>query len=206
MVQESINYFANQVIMLYSKGRPNIEGIDEREVEAWTREALSFVGVGDYWKNYKAMNQSKVEGYWLVTFLITLANQNIEGVQRKVALLTESPLALPKNRGVVQVKTNTGLMVNFIEFDAYDGVLGGSVSSFTNKWFYTYMAGKVVLLPNCKKETNNFTGLYVTQAVSNNATMTESQVMLVYQQVYPLMDKRYGIKPDTKTDDFPQNQ
>ena len=206
MVQESINYFANQVIMLYSKGRPTIEGIDEREVEAFVKEALAFVGVGEYWQKYKALNQAKVDGYWLVTFLISLVNQDIEGTQRKVAVLTESPLALPKNRGVVQVKTNTGQMVNYIDFDAYDGTLGGSVASFTNEWFYTYIAGKVVLLPNCKGKTNNFTGLYVTQAVSNNATMTESQVMLVYQQVYPLMDKRYGIQPDTKTDDYPQNQ
>lgn len=190
--------------MLFTAGRPTIEGIDEREVEAWVKEALAFVGVGDYWKNYKEMNQASVEGYWLVTFQITPVVQDIEGTNRKVAVLTESPLALPKNRGVVKVKSNTGQVLDFVEFQSYDDVLGGSVASFTNKWWYTYTAGKVILLPNCKDKTVPFTSVYATLAVANDATMTESHAILVYQHVFPKMQIRYGIPPDTRTDDFPR--
>jgi len=203
MVTESINYFANQIIALFTQNRNTIEGIDEREVEAWVKESLSFVGVGDYWKNYKEMNQAIVEGYWLVPFQITLTDDATYG--RKVAILTESHLALPKNRGVVKVKSNTGLTLTKVDFDAWDDAQGGSVMTFTNNWFYALVAGKVMVLPNCKDIVRvPFPSVIVTQAVSNNATMTESQTMLVYQHVFPKMQARYGIPPDTKTDDFPK--
>jgi len=205
MVSESINYLANQIIMLYSKGRPNVEGIDEREVEAWVKEALAKVGVAEYWQNYKAMNQGIVEGHWLVPFQIGLTNDAVLG--RKVAVLTESPLALPKNRGIVRVKTPSGLTLSKVDFDAWDDMQGGSVMEFTNSWFYAPMAGKILILPACKKTiTVPFTSVIATLAVANNATLTESQTILVYSWVFPQMDKRYGIQPDTKTDNYPQNQ
>lgn len=203
MVQESINYFANQCILLFTAGRPTVEGIDVREVEAWVIPALAYVGVGDYWRNYKEMNQAIVEGYWLVSFRISLTDDAM--YDRKVAILTESPLALPKNRGIVKVKSTTGVTLTKVDFDAWDDLQGGSVMSFTGDWYYAPVAGKAIILPSCQEIVKvPFSEVVITQAVSNNATMTESQTMLVYQQVFPKMQARYGMPPDTRTDDFPK--
>lgn len=207
MTEESINYLANQIIALYCKNRNTIEGIDEREVEAWVKAALATVGLEEYWMKYKADNQATVDGHWLVPFLINLTDITLDGVVRKQAILTEIPLSLPKNRGIVKVSASGYGRLDEVNYEAWDDLADGSVLEFTNKWWFSPLAGKVIILPACKDViTVPFTTVTATLAVSNNASLTETQCMLVYQKVFPLMDKRFGIKPDTRTDDYPTTQ
>jgi len=95
------NYIANQIVLIFTAGRPTTEGIDVREVEALVRQAAASVGRQEYFENYKAENQSTVNGQWLVTYQLPLATDTITGY--KYAALSENYLPLPKNRGVVRV-------------------------------------------------------------------------------------------------------
>jgi len=65
------------------------------------------------------------------------------------------------------------------------------------------MAGKAVILPACKDKTIPFSSVILNLAVPNDATLTESQVILTYQRIEPMMRTRYGLMPDTLTDDYP---
>ncbi len=56
------NYIANQVVLMFMAGRPTTEGIDVREVEAWVKEAHASIGRQEYFENYRAENQSTVNG------------------------------------------------------------------------------------------------------------------------------------------------
>ena len=56
------NYIANQLILMFSAGRPTTEGIDVREVEALVRESHANIARQEFFENYKADNQSSING------------------------------------------------------------------------------------------------------------------------------------------------
>jgi hypothetical protein len=45
------NYIANQIVLMFSAGRPTTEGIDVREVEALVKQAAANVGRQEYFEN-----------------------------------------------------------------------------------------------------------------------------------------------------------
>ena len=96
------NYIANQIVLMFTAGRPTTEGIDVREVEALVRQAAASVGRQEYFESYKAENQSTVNGQWLVTYQLPLI-QTPDFTGYKYVALSENYLPLPKNRGVVRV-------------------------------------------------------------------------------------------------------
>jgi len=201
MTAEAINYVANQCILLFTAGRPTIEGIDEREVEAWVAAALSNVGTQEYYDNYRNFNQHTVSGLWIVPFSLNLTT-DANFPEGKVAILTESPIALPKTRGFVSCRF-TGGDIEKIDYEYWRGLQGGSLLTFSGGYFYSPMAGKAVILPACKGKTIPFSSVVLNLAVPNDATLTESQVILTYQRIEPMMRTRYGLMPDTLTDDYP---
>ena len=58
------------------------------------------------------------------------------------------------------------------------------------------------ILPACQ-ELIKFQYINVTQAVANDATLTEAQALLIINQVMPLMIQRFGRKADMVTDANP---
>lgn len=201
------NYIANQIVLMFMAGRPTTEGIDVREVEAWVREAHANIGRQEYFENYKAENQSTVNGQWLVTYqlpLITnpttglLAPDPITGYMR--ANLIDNYISLPKNRGVVRVsvadKDYKGKkQLAFISFENYENIRGGSAIKWAGNYFYSLNAKTVYILPACENIIKIKT-INVTQAVANDATLNESHIMLIVSQVMPLMNIRFGRQAD----------
>lgn len=199
------NYLANQIILMFMAGRPTTEGIDEREVEAWVKEAHAEIGRNQYFENYKADNQSTVNGEWLVTYEIALTTDSTTGYKK--AVLVDNYLPLPKNRGVVRVSVaDAGYrgrrQLAFISFENYENIRGGSTIKFAGDMFYSIAARTVYILPACEKPIN-ITSVRVTQAVANDATLNEAHAMLIVRNVMPLMMQRFGRKADMTTDDNP---
>lgn len=209
------NYIANQIVLLYMGGRPTTEGIDVREVEAWVREAHANIGRSDYFENYKAENQSSVNGQWLVTYQIPLLT-NPNGTLKldpitgyATAPLVDSYISLPKNRGVVRVSVADAdykkkKQIAFISFENYENIRGGSVIKFAGDYFYSLVAKTVFVLPACQNQIKIRT-INVTQAVANEATLNDSHIMLIVNQVMPMMNLRFSRKADMVTDANPNS-
>jgi hypothetical protein len=196
-------------------GRPTTEGIDVREVEAWVREAHANIGRQEYFENYKAENQSSVNGQWLVTYQIPLLRNSagalepdpVTGYMR--ANLVDNYIPLPKNRGVVRVSVadpdyKAKRQIAFISFENYDNIRGGSVIKFAGDYFYSLNAKTIYILPACNNQIK-INAINVTQAVANDATLNDSHVMLIVNQVMPLMVQRFGRRADMDTDGNPNN-
>jgi hypothetical protein len=210
------NYIANQIILLYSGGRPTTEGIDSREVEAWVREAHDTICRAEYFENYKAENQSTVNGQWLVTYQIPLITNPTTGALDPDpvtgyfrASLIDNYIPLPKNRGVVRVAVADSdykkkRQIAFISFENYENIRGGGAIKFAGDYFYSLTANTVFILPACQNLIK-IKNINVTQAVANEATLNDSHIMLIVGQVMPLMNIRYGRKADMVTDANPNS-
>jgi len=181
------NYVANQIVLMFMAGRPTTEGVDVREVEAWVKEAHANIGRQEYFENYKAENQSNVNGQWLVSYSLPVVAPGVnDPMQYYRAVLAENYLPLPKNRGVVRVSVadadyKAKKQIAFISLDNYENLRGGSAIKFQIK-------------------IKNIT---VTQAVANDATLNEAHIMLIVNQVMPLMMQRFGRKADMTIDANP---
>lgn len=191
-------------------GRPTTEGIDVREVEAWVKEAHASIGRQEYFENYKAENQSTVNGNWLVSYPINISATPDPVTGYYVARLTENYIPLPKNRGVVRVAIadkdyKKKKQIAFISFDNYENIRGGSTIKFAGDYFYSLNANSVYILPACNNPIKIKT-VTVTQAVANDATLNDSHVMLIVSQVMPLMMQRFGRRVDMVSDANPNQQ
>ena len=202
------NYIANQIVLLFTAGRPTTEGIDVREVEAWVKEAHAVIGRQEYFENYKAEAQSTVNGQWLVTIPLSISlpqRDNPNGYH--LARLIDNFIPLPKNRGVVRVTVadpdyKGRKQLAFISLENYENIRGGSTIKFAGDYFYSTEAKTIYILPACNNQIKIST-INVTQAVANEATLNDSHVMLIVSQVMPLMMQRFGRKADMDTDGNP---
>jgi hypothetical protein len=202
------NYIANQIVLLFTAGRPTTEGIDVREVEAWVKEAHAVIGRQEYFENYKAEAQSTVNGQWLVTIPLSISlpqRDNPNGYY--LARLIDSFIPLPKNRGVVRVTVadpdyKQKRQLAFISLENYENIRGGSTIKFAGDYFYSTEAKTIYILPACNNQIK-ISQINVTQAVANEATLNDSHVMLIVSQVMPLMMQRFGRKADMDTDGNP---
>jgi hypothetical protein len=205
------NYIANQIVLMFMAGRPTTEGIDVREVEAWVKEAHASIGRQEYFENYKAENQSTVNGNWLVSYTLPLiAPSSTDPIQYHKANLAENYLPLPKNRGVVRVAVadtdhKGRKQLAFISLENYENIRGGSTIKWAGDYFYSMAAQTVYILPACNNQIK-IKNIVVTQAVANEATLNDSHVMLIVSQVMPLMMQRFGRKADMVTDANPNQQ
>ena len=208
------NYIANQLILMFSAGRPTTEGIDVREVEALVRESHANIARQEFFENYKADNQSSINGNWLVTYLLPIQPPGSASYDSStgyhLAYLPENYLPLPKNRGVVRVAvadpTYKGRkQLAFISLENYENIRGGSTIKFAGEYFYSLEAKTVFILPACNNQIK-IRNILVTQAVANDSTINEGHVMLIISQVMPLMVKRYASRADMVTDANPNQQ
>ena len=196
----TVGYLADQLILLFTGGRPTVEGIYKEEVEALVKEALAQVAVEDYYLTYKSENQStSVNGCWQTILPIQLAYNADFGYY--TADLPSDFIALPKNRGVVSVMAE-GKRLDQIEWERYAALKGGTLLAFANKFYYAVIAGKIIILPACQ-EKHKFTSVLATLAISNDASLTQAQAMLVFAKVMPIMQMRYRVKPDMVTNANP---
>lgn len=196
----TVSYLADQLILLFTGGRPTVEGIYREEVEALVKQALAQVAVEDYYANYKAENQSQaVNGAWQTVLPLNLTMDSDIGYY--VAQLPEDFIVLPKNRGVVSV-TAQGKKLDHLQWERYAGLKGGTLLAFANKFYYGVVAGKIVILPACQEQVK-FTKILATLAISNDASLNESNAMLVFQKVLPIMQTRFRVKPDMVTNENP---
>jgi len=196
----TIPYLADQLILMFTGGRPTVEGIYREEVEALVQQALAQVAVEDYYANYKAENQSQaVNGAWQTVLPLTLTPDSDIGYN--VAQLPEEFITLPKNRGVVSV-TAKGKKLDHVDWERYAGLKGGTLLAFANTFYYGVVAGKIVILPACD-EPVRFTNILATIAMSNNASASNANAMLVFQKVLPIMQLRFRVKPDMVTNENP---
>jgi hypothetical protein len=92
--------------------------------------------------------------------------------------------------------------IAFISFENYENIRGGSTIKFAGSYFYSLNAKLVYILPACENPIKIKT-INVTQAVANDATLNDSHVMLIVNQVMPLMVQRFGRKADMVTDGNP---
>lgn len=209
------NYIANQIVLMYNAGRPTTEGIDVREVEALVKEAHAEVGRQEYFENYKAENQSTVNGQWLVNYPLPLIFPNTNPATRDdrvgyvYASLSENYLSLPKNRGVVRVAVGDfdykgKKQLAYIGLENYENIRGGGTIKFIGDYFYTQVAKMIYILPSCNNPIK-FKTIVVTQAVANDATLNESHTMLIIQKVLPMMNLRYARRADMATDANPNS-
>lgn len=195
----TIEYLADQAVLMVTGGRPTVDGIDKREVRALVREALPIVARQEYFENYKATNQSDVQGQWLVPFQISLTNNATLGL--KQAVLPESYISLPKNRGVYKVQA-AGQTLPQMGWDKYELLKGGSLLDFLDKPSYAILANTILILPTCVQPPR-FSSVVVTLAVANSTTLTESQGLLVLERIVPLLRIRMGMPADMIMDQNP---
>jgi hypothetical protein len=205
------NYVANQIVLMFMAGRPTTEGVDVREVEAWVKEAHASIGRQEYFENYKAENQSSVNGNWLVSYTLpVVAPLSNDPIQYYRAALIENYLPLPKNRGVVRVAVGDTdykgrKQLAFISLENYENIRGGSTIKWAGDYFYSMAAQTVYILPACNNQIK-IKNIVVTQAVANEATLNDSHIMLIVSQVMPLMMQRFGRRADMVTDENPNQQ
>ena len=196
----TVPYLADQLILMFTGGRPTVEGIYKEEVESLVRESLAQVAVEDYYANYKAENQSQaVNGSWQTVLPLTLSMDSDIGYY--VAQLPADFIALPKNRGVVSV-TAQGKKLDHIQWERYAGLKGGTLLAFANKFYYGVVAGKIVILPACQEQIK-FGSILATLAISNDEAANNANAMMVFQKVMPIMQMRYRVKPDMVTNENP---
>jgi hypothetical protein len=195
----TIEYLADQAVLMVSGGRPSIDNLDKREVRAMVREALPVVARQEYFENYKAMNQSDVQGQWLVPFQIAITTNSILGLKQMV--LPEPYISLPKNRGVNKVQMN-GKTLAYMNYDKYELLKGGALLEFYDNPSYSILSNTILLLPVCAEPIRDETGVVVL-AVANSTTLTESQGLLVLNHVVPLLRIRMGMPADMITDQNP---
>jgi len=196
----TIPYLADQLILMFTGGRPTVEGIYREEVEALVSQALAQVAVEDYYANYKAENQSQaVNGSWQTVLPLTLSMDDDIGYL--VAQLPSDFITLPKNRGVVSV-TAQGKKLDHIQWERYAGLKGGTLLAFANKFYYGVVAGKIVILPACQEQIK-FTKILATLAIANDEAVSNATAMMVFQKVLPMMQLRYRVKPDMVTNENP---
>lgn len=206
-------YIANQLLLLYQGGRPTVEGLDVREIIPWVKEAHASVGRSQFYENYKADNQHTVNGQWLVSYDFPIRDQsgniiNIDPVTGYVFVeLLEDYLQLPKNRGIVRVSIKDpsykgSKNLSYIQFENYENLRGGQTMQFAGRFMYSVNNKKIFILPTGLNNTAtiNFNSVVVTTAVANETTMNDGMVMLMVQQLLPIMNQRFGRKPDMVTD------
>jgi hypothetical protein len=202
------NYLANQIVLMFMAGRPTTEGIDVREVEAWVKEAHANIARQEYFENYKAENQSNVNGQWLVSYQLPVVAPSANDPMRyHKALLMENYIPLPKNRGIVRVAIadpdyKGRRQIAFIGLENYENLRGGSTIKFAGDYFYSIAAQTVYVLPACNNPIK-IKNVVVTQAVANEATLNEAHAILIVNQVMPLMMQRFGRKADMMSDANP---
>lgn len=193
-------YLADQLILLYTGGRPTVEGIYKEEIEALVKEALAQIAVEDYYNTYKLENQStSVNGSWQTVLPLQLVYNSDLGYY--TANLPDDFITLPKNRGVVSVMAE-GKRLDQIEWERYAALKGGTLLAFSNRFYYAVIAGKIVILPACQ-DKHKWTSILATLAIANDASATQAQAMLVFAKVMPIMQMRYRIKPDMVTNENP---
>lgn len=206
-------YIANQLLLLYQGGRPTVEGLDVREIIPWVKEAHAAVGRSQFYENYKADNQHTVSGQWLVSYdfpILRDASGNIRNIDPTTGYvfveLLEDYLQLPKNRGIVRVAIRDPLYkgnrnLSYIQFENYENLRGGQTMQFAGRFMYSVNNKKIFILPTgMNNATINFNTVVVTTAVANDTTMNDGMVMLIVQQLLPIMNQRFGRKPDMVTD------
>lgn len=193
-------YLADQLILLFTGGRPTVEGIYKEEIEALVKEALAQIAVEDYYNTYKLENQStSVNGSWQTVLPLQLFYNSDLGYF--TADLPSDFIVLPKNRGVVAVMAE-GKRLDQIEWERYAALKGGTLLAFSNKFYYAVIAGKIVILPACQ-DKHKFTSILATLAIANDESATQAQAMIVFAKVMPIMQMRYRIKPDMVTNENP---
>ena len=193
-------YLADQLILMFTGGRPTVEGLYREEVEALVIEALASVAVEDYYTQYKLENQSTtVNGAWQTVLPLPLAYDSNIGYY--VANLPEHFIVLPKNRGVVSVIAD-GKRLDMIEWERYAALKSGTLLAFSGRFYHAVLAGKIVILPACN-EKHKFTSILATLAIANDAAVTDVQAMLVFGKVMPILQMRYRTKPDMVTNENP---
>lgn len=193
-------YLADQLILLFTGGRPTVEGIYKEEIEALVKEALAQIAVEDYYNTYKLENQStSVNGSWQTVLPLQLVYNSELGYY--TANLPDDFITLPKNRGVVAVMAE-GKRLDQIEWERYAALKGGTLLAFSNRFYYAVIAGKIVILPACQ-DKHKWTSILATLAIANDASATQAQAMLVFAKVMPIMQMRYRIKPDMVTNENP---
>jgi hypothetical protein len=193
-------YLADQLILMFTAGRPTVEGIYKEEVEALVREALAAVAVEDYYINYKHENQSTtINGAWQTTLPLAIAMDSVYGYY--TANLPKDFIVLPKNKGVVSIMAE-GVRLDQVEWERYPALKSGTLLYFAGKYFYSVVAGKIVILPACNEKIK-FTEILATLALSNDATITDAQAFLVFAKVMPILQMRYRVKPDMVTNENP---
>jgi len=198
----TVGYLADQLILLFTGGRPTVEGIYKEEIEALVKDALAQIAVEDYYTTYKAENQStSVNGAWQTILSLPLSTIPDSNIGYYTADLPSDFITLPTTRGVVAVMAE-GKRLDQIEWERYAALKGGTLLSFANKFYYAVIAGKIVILPACQ-EKHKFTQVLATLAISNDASATQAQAMLVFQKVLPIMQMRYRVKPDMVTNANP---
>jgi hypothetical protein len=206
------NYVANQIVLMFMAGRPTTEGIDVREVEAWVKEAHANIGRQEYFENYKADNQSTVNGNWLVNYPLPVIAPDviIDPMPYHRANLVDNYFPLPKNRGVVRVSVSDPdykgrKQLAFISLENYENIRGGSTIKFAGDYFYTISAQTVYILPACNNQIK-IKNIIVTQAVANETTLNDAHIILIVNQVMPLLMQRFGRRADMVTDANPNQQ
>jgi hypothetical protein len=193
-------YLADQLILLFTGGRPTVEGIYKEEIEALVKEALAQIAVEDYYNTYKLENQSTtVNGSWQTVLPLQLFYNSDLGYF--AADLPADFIVLPKNRGVVAVMAE-GKRLDQIDWERYAALKGGTLLAFSNRFYYAVIAGKIVILPACQ-DKHKWTSILATLAIANDASATQAQAMLVFAKVMPIMQMRYRIKPDMVTNENP---
>lgn len=196
---------------MFMAGRPTTEGIDVREVEAWVKEAHANIAKQEYYENYKIENQSTVNGNWLVSYpLPVVAPGANDPLGYHKAMLMENYLPLPKNRGVVRVSVSDPdykgrKQLAFISFENYENIRGGSTIKFAGDYFYSTAAQTIYILPACNNPIK-IKNITVTQAVANDTTLNDAHIILIVNQVMPLMMQRFSRRADMVTDGNPNQQ
>lgn len=193
-------YLADQLILMFTGGRPTTEGIYKEEVVALVREALASSIVEEYYTTYKLENQStSVNGAWQTVLQLGLSYDNVLGYY--TAMLPEHFVTLPKNRGVTSVMAE-GKRLDAIDWERYAALKSGTLLAFAGKFYYSVLAGKIAILPACN-EKHKFTSVLATLVMANDASITDATALLVFNKVMPLLQMRYRTKPDMVTNENP---
>jgi hypothetical protein len=200
----SIPKLAEQILLLYTGGRPTTEGIDVRIIEAWVEEALDNVVTEQFYNDYKAFGTHDVASHYKVPFIVGLSVDT--DTNSKVALLPRQYVILPKDYGISSVSKGTGFSdeLTFVKFNDWNALKSGGLLSFSDQFYYSPLNRKIYIRGNCPADKIPFSKVMLMLVVSGNETIDDGQALAITSKVLTLMDRQFRTSPDMVSDQNPK--
>lgn len=195
-----IEIFAEEARRIFYGGDPpDSAGWRLSEAKILAKQALSEVAKSDFYESYKVSNQHKADDRYLVSYQVNLTLDTARNL--KYAILPESYLAIPNNKGVDTVSYDKDQKtITKVDNGVFKRASGGTRNEMVDEYYYIVEAGKILIKGACIEDLVRLTNVWITLAVANEITATQANGFMVVMKTIQLYT---ATKP--RKDNIPDN-